>query len=41
MMAANVSGGVSLTKAVPKADSKARAGSTIVMAVAGSLVIAK
>jgi hypothetical protein len=29
VMAANISGGVSLMKAVPKADSKARAGSTV------------
>jgi hypothetical protein len=41
MMAANISGGVSLMKAVPKADSKARAGSTVVLAVADSLIIAK
>ena len=41
MMAANISGGVSLVKAVPKVDSKARAGSTVVMTAAGSLVIAK
>jgi hypothetical protein len=40
-MAVNVSGGVSLTKAVPKVDNKARACSTVVMTVAGSLVIAK
>ena len=40
MMAANTSGGVSLMKAVPKADSKARAGSTVVMIAAGLLIIA-
>jgi hypothetical protein len=41
MMAANMSGGVSLMKAVPKADSKARAGSTVVMIAADLLIIAK
>jgi hypothetical protein len=41
MMVANISGGVSLMKAVPKADSKARAGSTVVMTAADSLIIAK
>jgi hypothetical protein len=40
-MAANISGGVSLMKAVPKADSTARAGSTVVMIAADLLIIAK